>query len=62
MERIDIYALVLLFLALLVLSIFGMFTAYIAGKSEGFSQGIKYYKNAERAIRTGKINKVRIID
>ena len=61
MERVDICAVILLFVVLVLLSIFSTITAYIAGKSEGFSQGVKYYKDAERAIRSGRV-KVHVID
>lgn len=62
MERVDICAVILLFVVLVLLSIFSTITAYIAGKSEGFSQGVKYYKDGERAIRSGRVKQVRIID
>ena len=61
MERVDIYALTLLITVIIIAAILGMIVAYIAGKSVGFSEGVKYYKTAERAIRSGRV-KVHVID
>ena len=62
MERVDIYALTLLISVIIIAAIFGMIVAYIAGKSVGFSEGVRYYKNGQRAIRSGRVKQVRVID